>query len=269
MRSSLAALYWPHSLWQAIDNPAKNRRSVHGGPIDKFSKVQQVLGITIKDPALLREALSHRSCGKGNYERLEFLGDAVLNLVIAEALYKRYEKLDEGTLSRMRASLVRGQTLADIARHYSLGDYILLGEGELKSGVFRRDSILADIVESIIGAVFSEQGFDGARQFILKLFDTRLDNVSTDLENLKDPKSRLQELLLSYGLPIPDYVLLETSGKPHEQQFTIECRVECMELTENAVASSRRKAEQAAAASLLDNPAMNQADLKKAAANQR
>lgn len=218
---------------------------------------------------MLHEALSHRSCGKGNYERLEFLGDAVLSLVIAEALFQRYPALDEGTLSRMRANLVRGATLAEIAREYSLGDYILLGEGELKSGVFRRDSILADIVESLIGAVFCEQGLDQAREFILFLFNTRLDAVSTDLENLKDPKSRLQELLLSYGLPIPDYVLLETSGKPHEQQFTVECRVEHMQLTERATASSRRKAEQAAASSLLDNPALSKAGLRKAAARKK
>ena len=216
---------------------------------------------------LLYEALSHRSLGKGNYERLEFLGDAVLSLVIAEALYQRYGAQDEGTLSRMRAALVRGQTLAEIAREYSLGDYILLGEGELKSGVFRRESILADIVESLIGAVFLEQGFDSAREFILRLFNERLDSVSTDLQNLKDPKSRLQELLLSFGLPVPDYVLLETTGKPHELHFTVECRVERMGLTTSAMAGSRRKAEQAAAASILDNPAMTQAKLKKAAAS--
>ncbi len=218
---------------------------------------------------MLHEALSHRSCGKGNYERLEFLGDAVLSLVIAEALYQRYPTLDEGTLSRMRANLVRGETLAEIAREYSLGDYILLGEGELKSGVFRRDSILADIVESLIGAVFSEQGLDQARDFILFLFNARLNSVSTDLENLKDPKSRLQELLLSYGLPIPEYVLLEKTGKPHEQQFTVECRVVNMKLTEKATAGSRRKAEQSAASSLLDNPALSKAGLKQAAAKNK
>ncbi len=225
-----------------------------------------MLGITVSNNDLIAEALSHRSFGKGNYERLEFLGDAVLGLVIAEALYQRYGSHDEGTLSRMRASLVRGQTLAEIAREYSLGDYILLGEGELKSGVFRRESILADIVESLIGAVFLEQGFDTARDFILRLFNERLDAVSTDLQDLKDPKSRLQELLLSFGLPVPDYVLLETTGKPHEMQFTVECCIDSMGLATKATAGSRRKAEQAAAAEILDNPAMTKAKLKKAAA---
>lgn len=238
-----------------------------GTIIDNLDKIRQVLGITVSNDDLLYEALSHRSLGKGNYERLEFLGDAVLSLVIAEALYQRYESQDEGTLSRMRASLVRGQTLAEIARDHSLGDYILLGEGELKSGVFRRESILADIVESLIGAVFLEQGFDSARQFILSLFEQRLESVPTDLQNLKDPKSRLQELLLSFGLPVPDYVLLQTSGKPHELSFTVECRVERMALTTEATAGSRRKAEQAAAESILDNPAMTQSKLKKAASS--
>ena len=195
--------------------------------------------------------MTHRSCGSTNYERLEFLGDSVLGLIISEELYHRHPGLNEGTLSRMRANLVRGKTLAELARERELGEWLHLGESELKSGVFNRDSILADVVESIIGALFLDQGMAATREFVLSVFGDRLDQVATDSESLKDPKTRLQEILQSFGLPLPDYALLESTGKPHEKVFTVECRVELLKVSASATASSRRKAEQASAAEVL------------------
>jgi len=201
--------------------------------------------------------LSHRSCGSTNYERLEFLGDSVLGLIISEELYHRHPGLNEGTLSRMRANLVRGQTLAELARERELGEWLRLGESELKSGVFNRDSILADVVESIIGALFLDQGMAAARDLVLALYGERLDQVATDSESLKDPKTRLQEVLQSCGLPLPDYDLLESTGKPHEKLFTVECRVNLLKVRASATAGSRRKAEQASAARILESPALD------------
>ncbi len=218
-----------------------------------IKKLTDGLGLRFNDEALLEEALTHRSVkGSGaNYERLEFLGDAVLGAVIAEALYRQHRDVEEGTLSRMRAHLVRGETLAQVAREYSLGQYLHLGGSELTSGVFERDSVLADVVESIIGALYMDQGFDAAQAFVLRLFEQRLKAVSSDTRLLKDPKTRLQEELQSRALALPEYTMVDSVGKSHEKIFTVQCWIESLELRSTATATSRRKAEQAAAQELL------------------
>ncbi len=208
------------------------------------------LGLTFNDQALLREALSHRSYGTPNYERLEYLGDSLLNFIIADELHKAHSELDEGALSRLRASLVRGSTLASIAREYQLGDYLLMGAGELKSGGFDRDSILSDVVESIIGATFRDAGYETARALVLRLYAKRLDNLPS-AEDLKDPKTRLQEYLQGNGHALPVYQVTDKSGQDHNLQFSVECRVDSLDKTTRATASSRRKAEQAAAEHML------------------
>lgn len=212
----------------------------------------QRIGYQFTDNDLLAEALTHRSIGSRNYERLEFLGDSALDLVISHELYNREPSLDEGALSRLRASLVKGATLCEIARELDLGQYLRLGTGELKSGGFERDSILADAVESVIGAVYLEAGFDVCRELILRLFASRLDNLPS-VADLKDPKTRLQEKLQGSGLALPVYELLETSGKSHQQIFTVSCQIPSLGISATAQASSRRKAEQLTAKSLLNN----------------
>jgi ribonuclease-3 len=201
--------------------------------------------------ALLVEALSHRSCGAVNYERLEYLGDGFLNFTIATEVFHYYPKEDEGALSRLRASLVRQSTLADIARELKLGDYLNLGVGELRSGGFKRDSILSDVVESIIGAVFLDAGYDRARQLVLRLYGDRIAKLPP-ADELKDPKTRLQEWLQSQGLDRPEYTVVETTGKSHDMRFTVVCKLVSPELSVTSTATSRRKAEQTAAARLLE-----------------
>lgn len=204
------------------------------------------LGYSFKDQSLLDEALTHRSVGSRNNERLEFLGDGILNFVIADALFQQRPDLREGDLSRLRASLVNGNTLAEIARDLDLGDCIKLGAGELKSGGFRRSSILADAVESIFGAVYCDSGFDACQALILKLFKNKLNNLP-DIDSLKDPKTRLQELLQSRRLSIPVYDVLNVSGKAHAQIFTVRCSIDEIDCKTQAEGGSRRKAEQLAA----------------------
>jgi ribonuclease III len=199
---------------------------------------------------LYEQALTHRSAAGANYERLEFLGDALLGFVIGEQLYLQFPKASEGDLSRLRAALVKRETLASIARDYRLGDHLRLGSGELKSGGFRRDSILADTVEALIGAHYLVLGMDPTREFVLGLYSERLEALPS-AESLKDPKTRLQEFLQGRGLPLPEYALLETSGEAHRQTFRIACRVAARDLTVEAVGSSRRKAEQAGAEAAL------------------
>lgn len=204
------------------------------------------------DPGLLDEALSHRSSGSHNYERLEFLGDSFLNFVIAAELFHRRPEEDEGALSRLRASLVRQSTLAEIARELNLGEFLKLGVGELRSGGFRRDSILSDVVESIIGAVFLDAGHAVARTLVLRLYADRIDNLPPSAD-LKDPKTRLQELLQGRSLSRPDYEVVEASGKSHDMRFTVACTLPELTLKVRATATSRRKAEQAAAARMLED----------------
>jgi len=204
------------------------------------------LGYNFRDLGLLETALTHRSVGSHNNERLEFLGDAVLSFVISAELYRRFDSANEGVLSRLRASLVKGDTLALIAFDLKLGDYLNLGSGELKSGGFRRESILADALEAIFGAVYLDSDIERARQLILALYEDRIDAVQP-AANLKDPKTRLQEFLQARRLSLPTYNVTAMEGEAHEQVFTVTCSVEGLAEPTIAAAASRRKAEQAAA----------------------
>ncbi|WP_223846259.1 ribonuclease III [Wenzhouxiangella sp. AB-CW3] len=199
-----------------------------------------------RDPGLLERALTHRSCGPGHYERLEFLGDSLLSLVISEQLYRRWPHAPEGDLSRLRSRLVRDVTLASLARELDLGPHLRLGAGELRSGGFLRDSILADVFEALLGAIYLDGGFDAARQVICTLFEPRLQSLP-DADSLKDPKTRLQELLQSRGYALPEYQVIEESGADHAKRFLVECRAQDLIAPVTAEAGSRRKAEQAAA----------------------
>ena len=209
-------------------------------------RLQQALGYTFTRPELLTQALTHRSYGATNNERLEFLGDSVLNCTVARALYDAFPDLPEGSLSRLRANLVRQETLAEIAVEMRLGDSLRLGEGELKSGGFRRPSILADALESLFGAVFLEAGFDAAQRVVRGLFDPLVAKIDPRASG-KDPKTQLQELLQSRRLPLPDYRLVDTRGEAHDQSFIVECVLAKPELSTRGVGKSRRAAEQEAA----------------------
>jgi ribonuclease-3 len=199
---------------------------------------------------LLEAAVTHRSAGSQNNERLEFLGDAVLGHVVAEWLYRAFPQASEGQLSRLRAKLVKRETLAEIARSLELGDFLRLGSGELKSGGFRRDSILADALEAILGGILLDGGFDPCRDCIHRLFGTRFECLSP-VDELKDPKTRLQEYLQSRQLALPVYAMKKVSGKAHHQRFEVECRVDALGMAEIGKGGSRRKAEQAAADNML------------------
>jgi len=209
------------------------------------------LGYQFRDPEHLAVALTHRSAAKNHYERMEFLGDAVLNLVISAELFRRFPAASEGELSRLRAHLVKGESLSGLAAELALGEHIRLGSGELKSGGFRRKSILADVLESIIGAIYLDAGFDAAQAFILRQFATRIHNVHA-VKELKDPKTRLQEYLQAKSLELPSYEVVRTSGKAHNQTFEVSCRVSILETPVFGTGSSRRKAEQAAAEQMLE-----------------
>jgi ribonuclease-3 len=212
------------------------------------------LGLAFRDPALLRVALTHRSAGGQNYERLEFLGDAVLGMVIAEAVYKARpadgRADDEGALSRLRASLVNERSLAAVATGLGLGEVLTLGPGELKSGGFRRESILADAYEALIGAVYLDSGIGPARELVLRNFEERLANLP-DPDVLKDPKTRLQERLQGEGRGLPEYSVVAIEGADHEQTFRVRCALRQPALAADGAGRSRREAEQSAAAALL------------------
>ena len=204
------------------------------------------LNYSFNDEALLNEALSHRSFAASNNERLEFLGDGILNFVIADELFKSYPDVQEGDLSRLRANLVNKESLAEIAKQLDLGEVIQLGSGELKSGGFRRPSILADAVESILGAVYCDAGFTACRDLIVRLYTSRL-ALSTDLQSLKDPKTQLQELLQSRRFALPDYQVTSITGQAHAQIFHVKCYIRKMNIEVSGEGKSRRKAEQLAA----------------------
>lgn len=209
------------------------------------------LGYDFKDSSLLKRALSHRSVGKDNNERLEFLGDSLLNFIIADALCNKFPNSREGDLSRLRATLVQGKTLAELGREFLLGDNLILGEGEMKSGGFRRDSILADAVEAIIGAIYSDSDFIKCQEIVLSWFESRLNNIT--LENTdKDPKTRLQEHLQENRKPLPTYTVIETRGEAHAKEFVIECRLASVAKAFVAVSSSKRAAEKLAAEKMLN-----------------
>jgi len=220
---------------------AKSRAIV--APVDELLKK---LDYSFDDIGLLNEALTHRSYAAKNNERLEFLGDGILNFVIADELFKRYPDVQEGDLSRLRANLVNKESLAEIANQLDLGEVIQLGSGELKSGGFRRPSILADAVESIFGAVYRDGGFTPCRDLIVRLYANRLSSP-TDLQSLKDPKTRLQELLQSRGFALPDYQIANITGQAHAQVFHVRCAIDKMNITVDGEGKSRRKAEQLAA----------------------
>lgn len=208
------------------------------------------IGYEFKDPALLRRALTHRSYGMPHNERLEFLGDSVLSCAIATHLYHLHTRVQEGDLSRMRAHLVKEQTLSEIASSLNLGDYLKLGEGELKSGGFRRPSILADTLEAIIGAVYLDGGFASAEQMIARLFEPLMKGL--DPKTLgKDPKTLLQEYLQGRKLPLPNYTVLSISGEAHEQHFEVECAIPDLDVRASGGGVSRRSAEQQAAGSVM------------------
>jgi len=204
------------------------------------------LAYSFNDIGLLEEALTHRSFAARNNERLEFLGDGILNFVIAHELFKLYPDVQEGDLSRLRANLVNKESLAEIAKKLDLGDVIKLGSGELKSGGFRRPSILADAVESILGAVYCDGGFEICRNLIVRLYAGKLSSP-VDLQSLKDPKTRLQELLQSRSYPLPDYQVINITGQAHAQVFHLKCTIEQMNIEVSGEGKSRRKAEQVAA----------------------
>jgi ribonuclease-3 len=208
------------------------------------------LGHSFRDAQLLRLALTHRSAGRPNNERLEFLGDALVNFVVAEMLYEAHPRADEGELSRLRAHLVSGAALAERAREMGLGDDLLLGPGELKSGGFRRDSILADAFEALIAAVYLDGGFDACRALLRKMF-AEAANAGEPAQ--KDAKTRLQEWLQAQGYPLPHYELLATHGEEHARIFDVACVLSDPEPARfEGSGSSRRAAEQIAAESALD-----------------
>ena len=210
------------------------------------SALVRILGHEFKQAALLTQALTHRSHGIPNNERLEFLGDGVLNCVVAHLLYQRFPKLPEGDLSRMRAHLVREATLSEIAVSLSLGEYMRLGDGEMKSGGWRRPSMLADTLEALFGAIFLDGGFAAAQAVVEKLYAPLLEGL--DPKSLgKDPKTFLQEYLQGRKLALPEYVLLATEGEAHCQSFRVECRISALKIRAEGSGTSRRAAEQQAA----------------------
>jgi ribonuclease-3 len=209
------------------------------------------LGYRFANPALLEQALTHRSTGSPNNERLEFLGDAVLGMVIAEALFQRHPDISEGGLSRLRATLVRRDTLAAVARGLGVGELLRLGSGELRTGGHQRGSILANALESLFGAIFLDGGFAPAREVIRCVYTERLDAVSPADAERKDPKTCLQELLQARGLPPPAYRVVDVSGPPHQQYFRVLCTVAPLGLEGTGSGDSRRRAEQQAAATLM------------------
>jgi ribonuclease III len=211
-----------------------------------LAKLTVALGHTFADRALLQTALTHRSFGAPNNERLEFIGDGVLNCVIAVALFRRYPDLAEGDLSRLRANLVRQDALHRLAISLHLGDYLRLGEGELKSGGSQRPSILADTVEALIGAVYLDAGFEAAQSVISRLYLPLFDEMTSGPVT-KDAKTSLQEWLQGRKRPLPRYHVIEASGAAHEQRFEVACEIENPALRTTGQGSSRRLAEQAAA----------------------
>jgi len=209
------------------------------------------LGLTFNDPQWFVLALTHRSIGAKNNERLEFLGDSILGFVIAEALFNKFPKASEGELSRLRANLVNQDSLAELARKHNFGDYLILGSGELKSGGFRRASILSDALEAIMGAIIKDQGIAAAKAWVLELFTERLAGLSLDNWQ-KDPKTRLQEYMQAKKYDVPVYTLISESGLPHEKTFKVDCSIELWDKKIIGTGISRKKAEQQSAEFMLE-----------------
>ncbi|MCF6767744.1 ribonuclease III [Thiotrichales bacterium 19S11-10] len=212
----------------------------------ELNVLYQAIGYTFDDTDLLTQALTHRSLRKKHNERLEFLGDAILGMVIAEALYHQFPEAKEGQLSLLRISIVKGKTLTDKATELNLGDYLALGIGEIKSGGHKRASILEDAIEALVGAIYLDSNLEEVRRCILTWFKYELDNL-TLVEVPKDSKTQLQEILQADGVELPEYQLIETEGLPHQQTFKVKCLVRSLNLSATSQASSRKGAEQLAA----------------------
>ena len=209
-----------------------------------------VLGYRFQRLELLEEALTHRSFAARNNERLEFLGDAILNFAAGEALFERFPQAREGQLSRLRARLVKGETLAVLARGFGLGEYLRLGSGELKSGGFRRESILADALEALIGAIYLDAGMETAKERVVAWLASEIESL-TLVDTNKDPKTRLQEYLQSRGCELPRYEVVDIQGEPHCRVFFVECEITLLNEKSRGQGVSRRIAEQVAAAAAL------------------
>ncbi len=217
---------------------------------ESAERLSRALAYEFNDPELLIQALTHRSAGARNNERLEFLGDALLGQFIAEALYFRHAQADEGQLSRLRAGVVKKESLAIVARDLGLGDFLKLGPGELRSGGHTRDSILADAMEAIIAAVYLDGGMQASKALVLCLFERRLRQQDPD-QPLKDPKTRLQELLQARQQDLPEYGIIKVGGSQHSQVFEVFCGVQALNEETRGTGPSRRKAEQQAAELML------------------
>jgi len=213
---------------------------------ERQASLSRIIHYTFNDPSFMIMALTHRSFSSQHNERLEFLGDSVLSFLIANELYKRFPRIDEGDLSRLRAQLVKESSLSTIATSMGLGDFIRLGEGELKSAGWRRPSILADTFESIIGAIYLDGGIEPTHEFVLRFFETQLNEIDPKLIQ-KDPKTLLQELLQSKKSDLPIYTVVSIEGEAHSQIFTIECQIKKSNIKTQGVGNSRRIAEQEAA----------------------
>ena len=216
-----------------------------------MKKLQKNISYQFSDIELLSKALTHRSFSKQNNERLEFLGDSVLGSIISEELYSRHSNIDEGQLSRLRSHLVRGNTLANLAKKLDISENLRLGQGELKSGGFRRESILADTFEAILGAVFLDSDYLTVKKVVLNLFSDLLNEARSE-DSLKDFKTQLQELLQKKGYDLPKYELLQTKGKDHNAVFYVSCHVEVLKIKVEKNAKSIKRAEQACAQSILE-----------------
>ena len=215
-----------------------------------LEQLQQRIDYQFRDPELLKLALSHRSFGAKNNERLEFLGDSILSLVISDFLYQKFADSREGDLSRMRSQLVQAESLAEVARSLDLGSELLLGQGEMKSGGHRRDSILGDTVEALIGAIFIDSSLEESRRCVLNWFKHLL-AIAEEAKPSKDAKTSLQEFLQQRGHALPQYRVIETGGEAHSRLFTVSCKIDLLDREFTATASSRRKAEQMVAEKFL------------------
>ena len=215
------------------------------------SWLDKTLRYQFKDAELFQQALTHRSATHRNNERLEFLGDAVLDFVVSEVVYQSRPKASEGDLSKLRASLVKDDTLAEIALELELGEHLILGGGERKTGGHRRESILADALEAIFGAVFLDSGFDAAKAVIDGVYESRYRELP-DVEDLRDPKTRLQEWLQARKMSLPEYELGKVTGKDHKQRFIVTCTIVETSFVTDGESTTRRKAEQKAARKMLE-----------------
>jgi len=218
---------------------------------DNISGLQKKLGYDFRDERLITTALTHRSYDKNHNERLEYLGDSILGFIIAEILYHHFPDQPEGVLTRFRASLVKRETLAKVARSLNLGDYLLLGTGEKRSGGWRRDSILSNTLEAIIGAIYLDSDLSSCKSFVSALYEDYISNMSPEKQN-KDPKTVLQEYLQARKLELPDYIVVAEEGEAHNRRFTVECRIEALNSTTTAQGKSKRAAEQTAAQKILE-----------------